>query len=347
MRAGVDYETVSPNPTSPTSQERHDQALAAFEAGQAEAAFAMMRAAIGAELDLERLNDLAVIAQALGRTGDARAVFQAALVIDPDRDDVTENLAALERHEVGRAAVAHHPTQSPAPMAARPTADVTALKGRSELAYWQDRKRIEGQLSNDHYEFLYTEHFGLPREFFDGKRMLDVGCGPRGSLEWAVTARQRVGLDPLAALYAELGTSAHAMEYVASGAEHIPFADGHFDVVTTVNSLDHVEDLDATIAELMRVLRPGGTLLLLTDVNHDPTPCEPHNISWDIVDAFMCDLRVVDQRHFEKDAVSMLTSLRTAQPYDHLQPQRRYGILSVRFEKDAAGASTESALPVL
>ena len=62
--------------------------------------------------------------------------------------------------------------------------------------------------------------------------------------------------------YISLGTDKHQMEYVASGSESIPFPDGHFDVVTSLNSLDHVDDLDMTIREIKRVVRRGGFFLL-------------------------------------------------------------------------------------
>jgi len=55
---------------------------------------------------------------------------------------------------------------------------------------------------------------------------LDIGCGPRGSLEWADMTKERYGLDPLANEYLKLGADKHKMKYVASGAEKIPFEDG-------------------------------------------------------------------------------------------------------------------------
>jgi SAM-dependent methyltransferase len=301
----------------PQADGLHARALAAFDGGDASEAEDLLRRAVLDDLDLEKLNDLAVIAQANGRDADARALLTAALVLDPQRPDIRANLDAL-------------PTS--AASAEAPNAR-TSLKESAELSYWRERKDAEGTLSNDHYQWFYTQHFGLPPEFYAGKRMLDVGCGPRGSLEWAHDAVQRVGLDPLADSYRALGADAHAMQYVASGAEQIPFADGHFDVVATINSLDHVESLEATIAELGRVLRPGGLLLLATDVNHDPTPCEPHDISWDIIRAFEPECRVVDERHFEKDPEGMYASLMQARAYDHSVPGRRYGILSAKLEK--------------
>ncbi|HEX2412056.1 MAG TPA: class I SAM-dependent methyltransferase [Solirubrobacteraceae bacterium] len=160
-------------------------------------------------------------------------------------------------------------------------------KHREELAYWRGRRDDEGRLSNTHYEHYYTTAFGLTKQEYAGKRVLDVGCGPRGTLEWADVAQERVGLDPLVPDYAELGIDRHAMTYVAAGAEDIPFPDRHFDIITTFNALDHVDDVDAAIGGITRVAALGAICLLLVEVNHAPTATEPHNLSWDLLDRFV------------------------------------------------------------
>jgi hypothetical protein len=58
----------------------------------------------------------------------------------------------------------------------------------NELKYWERVRNSEGVLSNDHYRHFYTAHFGLDASHYDGKVILDIGCGPRGSLEWADAA---------------------------------------------------------------------------------------------------------------------------------------------------------------
>jgi SAM-dependent methyltransferase len=76
------------------------------------------------------------------------------------------------------------------------------------------------------------------------------------------------------------------MEYVAAPAERMPFADASFDVVTTLNSLDHVDDVDAAVAEITRVAAPGATWLLTVEVGHEPTATEPHSLTWDVAEGF-------------------------------------------------------------
>ena len=159
-------------------------------------------------------------------------------------------------------------------------------KGDVEMEYWRKRSEDEGTLRNAHYERFYTSSFGLTAADYAGKRVLDIGCGPRGTLEWADGALERVGLDPLAEEYRRFGTDRQAMTYVAAGAEAIPFPDGHFDIVTAFNALDHVDDVDAAIGELTRVARQEATGLLLVEVNHAPTVTEPHVLGWDLLDRF-------------------------------------------------------------
>ena len=206
----------------------------------------------------------------------------------------------------------------------------------SELAYWRRRREHQGDLEDgaEHYAYYFLEHWGLPAEFFAGKRMLDVGCGPRGSLEWATQAAERVGLDPLADEYRKLHRRRHAMDYVAGDAERMPFADGQFDVISSINSLDHVDDLDAALSEIARVAAPGGTLLLLSDLGHEPTPMEPQTFGWEIVERLGADWQLQQRRDFERPSDNMYDNLRGGPPaFDHGDPLPRPGILSARVTR--------------
>lgn len=206
-------------------------------------------------------------------------------------------------------------------------------KSSHEMKWWRDRKAVEGMLNNSHYEYFFTAHFELEKDFYSGKKVLDIGCGPRGSLEWADKTSERVGLDTLADFYRELGTEKHKMKYCAAPSEDIPFPDEYFDLVSSFNSLDHVDDLDKTIANIKRVLKPGGAFILLVEVNHKPTMCEPIFFSWDIIDKFSDCLTPVDVRHYEKTGWGMYDSIRNNVPYDDNNASNRYGILSARFVK--------------
>jgi 2-polyprenyl-3-methyl-5-hydroxy-6-metoxy-1,4-benzoquinol methylase len=173
------------------------------------------------------------------------------------------------------------------------------VKEHFELRFWDGLSRTISQMPDRtreqalvheraHYEYFFTDCFGLSVRDYAGKRILDIGCGPMGSLEWANEASLRVGLDPLADHYRKLGlgTDLHQMTYVTALSEKIPFDDGFFDYVTTFNSLDHVEDVPATIRELKRVASPDARVLLMTEIEHLPTFTEPHRLDKDVVKLF-------------------------------------------------------------
>jgi len=99
-----------------------------------------------------------------------------------------------------------------------------------------------------------------------GMRVLDVATGTglvaRAALHLGVAPGDLIGLDPSAGMLREAG---HPMPFraVRGVADALPFADASFDFLCMGFALRHVTDLATTFAEYRRVLRPGGTLLVL------------------------------------------------------------------------------------
>jgi 2-polyprenyl-6-hydroxyphenyl methylase/3-demethylubiquinone-9 3-methyltransferase len=106
---------------------------------------------------------------------------------------------------------------------------------------------------------------------FGGKRVLDVGCGG-GILAETLAAEGAVvtGIDPseksLAAARDHARRSGLTIDYRRGTAEELSGAglEGTFDLVFAVDVLEHVDDLDRTLAAIARVLAPGGGLGFLT-----------------------------------------------------------------------------------
>ena len=63
---------------------------------------------------------------------------------------------------------------------------------------------------------------------------------------------------------------------VAANAHHLPFADASFDAVVSFNTFEHLYDPDRATAEIFRVLKPGGRLLVHTAFLQ-PTHEPPHH----------------------------------------------------------------------
>ena len=102
-----------------------------------------------------------------------------------------------------------------------------------------------------------------------GERILDVGCGPgffmAEILEEVGPEGRVTGVDtsaPMLALAsARIGSRDNA-ELVEAPATELPFDDGVFDAALSVQVLEYVDDVGRVLAELHRVVRPGGRVVL-------------------------------------------------------------------------------------
>jgi ubiquinone/menaquinone biosynthesis C-methylase UbiE len=106
----------------------------------------------------------------------------------------------------------------------------------------------------------------------DPGRLLDVGCGTGALLcaaaRWYPGA-DLVGVDPCAPMITIAARSTPARFALAS-AEQLPFPDGTFDVVVATFTYRHWSDRAAGLAEIGRVLAPGGVLALAVIVPPAP-----------------------------------------------------------------------------
>lgn len=92
---------------------------------------------------------------------------------------------------------------------------------------------------------------------------LDVGCGEgRFCRMMAACGVTPTGIDPTAPLLAAARARDPQGTYVSARAETLPFVDNAFDLVVAYLSLIDIADIDAAYAQMLRVLRPGGRLLI-------------------------------------------------------------------------------------
>jgi len=98
-----------------------------------------------------------------------------------------------------------------------------------------------------------------------GDRVLDACCGT-GDLAlaaWARGAGEVVGLDFSERMLERARLKGPGIEWVQGDVLALPFDDGSFDVVTVGFGIRNVDDLEAGMRELRRVLRPGGRIAIL------------------------------------------------------------------------------------
>ncbi len=101
----------------------------------------------------------------------------------------------------------------------------------------------------------------------DSSLVLDVGTG-EGQIarELAAAGPTVVGLDPIWGQVAEAEKRGGGVKVVQAPAASLPFPDETFDAAVACLVFEHIDDVDSAIAEVARVLKPGGRFVFL--LNH-------------------------------------------------------------------------------
>ena len=96
-----------------------------------------------------------------------------------------------------------------------------------------------------------------------GARVLDLGCGPGWVSHNLVGNYRLVGVD-VEEEAVRLSRLLYAADYVVGTAFGLPFPDGQFDAVIFTEAIEHFAEPEPALAEIARVLRPGGLALITT-----------------------------------------------------------------------------------
>ncbi|MBN2055263.1 class I SAM-dependent methyltransferase, partial [bacterium] len=105
------------------------------------------------------------------------------------------------------------------------------------------------------------------------QRLLEVGAGYGGAcLEFTKRGAATVALeyDRDSAVMGAALTGPEGVVFVRGAAEHLPFRDGRFDLVVMHEVVEHLADPEAGLRECLRVLAPGGHLLLTFPPYYSP-----------------------------------------------------------------------------
>ncbi len=131
---------------------------------------------------------------------------------------------------------------------------------RMEVAEWYERAWVPAMLQE------WAERLARLAGVVHGDRVLDVGCGTgvvaRACAELVGNRGRVVGLDLSEEMLAVARGVAPHLGWLRGNAGELPFADGSFDRVMSQLALMFFPDRAKAVAEMWRVLRPGGRLAI-------------------------------------------------------------------------------------
>jgi SAM-dependent methyltransferase len=133
------------------------------------------------------------------------------------------------------------------------------------------------------YEVEKASRFGqqfIHRPDYAGRSVLEIGCGYGGMLAYVADkgAKTAAGID-VDPERVNLGRRrlGDRAELRVADASALPYPDSSFDIIICDSVLEHVHDLHATLSEVHRTLRPGGTFYAIWG-NSWLSPNGPHHL---------------------------------------------------------------------
>jgi SAM-dependent methyltransferase len=132
---------------------------------------------------------------------------------------------------------------------------------------WRKKLDLFDAFGRTHFAAEEREGTRLKARFFAffavRGRVLDLGCGTGFNRRFLPRATRYLGIDPL-----QLAPG-YSFPFVRAVGEYLPWKPEVFDSVFCIATLDHVADPRMVIQECHRVLRPGGTLGIMTKVEFE------------------------------------------------------------------------------
>src|ERR671939_1854861 len=148
---------------------------------------------------------------------------------------------------------------------------------------------------------LHLKRYEFAAQWCRDTEVLDAGCGVGyGSAFLGEVARRVVGVDrdEPAIAYARARYGGPNVEFRVGDVLALGFPDTSFDAVCSFETIEHVDDADAFVAEIARVLRPGGVLVVSTP-RAPETTAAPEN-PFHRVELSRGDFEALLRRHFRE-----------------------------------------------
>ena len=150
---------------------------------------------------------------------------------------------------------------------------------------------------------MHAASYAFAEPLCTGKKVLDFGCGSGyGTHRISGLAREAYGVDVAAdaVLYAKTRYHNENLHFLQIDPQSpLPLAAGSFDVVLSFQVIEHVNDDDAYLSEARRLLKPGGTLVLITpDRRNRLLPGQKPWNRWHLREYGMTQLAHRVRRHF-------------------------------------------------
>ncbi len=161
-----------------------------------------------------------------------------------------------------------------------------------------DDERLRHLLVEDLAKFHFANRYALDN------LVLDVGCGGGQGAHYLARngAACVVGVDISveAVAYARDRWIRHNLAFCAMDGAGLAFLDHSFDLVTSIEVIEHLRNPDVYLAEIRRVLKHDGTLMLSTPNKHISSPTPGSTWPYHVHEFYAGELYALLTKHFHE-----------------------------------------------
>jgi ubiquinone/menaquinone biosynthesis C-methylase UbiE len=162
------------------------------------------------------------------------------------------------------------------------------------------------RLLTDRFTLSAVEHlhrYALAADICHGMEVLDIASGEGyGSNLLSRKARRVIGVDLSkdATEQAKAKYSHPNLSYIQGAAEAIPLDDASVDAVVSFETLEHHDKHEEMLAEIKRVLRPDGVLIISTPDKLFYSDIPQYTNEFHVRELYLDEFRALIQRHFHR-----------------------------------------------
>jgi SAM-dependent methyltransferase len=162
-----------------------------------------------------------------------------------------------------------------------------------------ERVDVAGGRPRNAVEYEHWARYRWALQFARGE-ILDIACGTGHGSALLSEGGKVTGVDRDREALAIAQSRVRGGRFVMAKCPPIPLPDKAFDTVVSLETLEHIAEDEAFVAEIRRVLRSGGALILSTPNSRVSSPEGEVSNPWHVREYALDDLRALLEPHFDE-----------------------------------------------
>jgi len=173
--------------------------------------------------------------------------------------------------------------------------------------YEEERSQDKPSLLHRYARSKDRARYKFASQYVEGKRVFNTACGDGYGSDFLIRDEEVVvwGMDiskkAIQSAKLKYGVKRKNLKYLVGSVYEIPFEEGYFDTVVTIETIEHLENHEKFLSEINRVLRKGGILVISSPdkIVEDRLFDNPHHINL----LYKDDLHELLERYFKVEKV--------------------------------------------